>query len=60
MAFTVPRDSNSMAQEQMHTFLAIRGNMTDVGGDVGCEDVLVPLVKKEATFSQWLNRVKPG
>lgn len=43
-----------MAQEQMHTFLAIRGNMTDVGGDVCCEDDLLPLVKKEATSGNGL------
>ena len=32
----------------------------DVGGDVCCEYILLPLVNKEAVFSQWLNRVKSG
>ena len=29
----------------------------DVGDDVCCEYVLLPLVNKKATFGEWLNRI---
>ena len=31
---------------------------SEVGGDICCENVLLPLVNKEAAFDQWFNWVK--
>ena len=35
-------------------------SQTDMGGDICYDFVLLLLVNKEAAFSQWLHRVKPG